>query len=86
MMMNEAVGRVLDETIEAFVMMDLTRLERLDEQIVTLSQSNMLWAENSKQNILEKKRMLETVLQNSEANLAVLTRLHHKNTGFQWAR
>jgi hypothetical protein len=86
MMMNEAVRRVLDETIEAFIVMDLAKLEKLEDHIVALSQSNMLLTENSKQNILEKKRMLEIILQNSEANLLMLTRLHDRNAGSQWAR
>ena len=86
MTMNEAIGRVLTETIEAFIMMDSAKLERLEEQIVALSQSDLVWTEDGRQKVLDKKRVLEVVLQNGESNLLVCTRLRDRNMGYQWVR
>jgi hypothetical protein len=86
MTMNEAIGRVLDETIEAFIMMDSAKLERLEEQIVVLAQSDLVWTEDGKQKVLDKKRVLEVVLQTGESNLLVCTRLRDRNMGYQWVR
>ena len=85
-MTMESIGRVLDETIEAFIMIDSAKLERLEEQIVALSQSDIVWAEDDKQKVLDKKRVLEIVLQNGESNLLVCTRLCDRNMGYQWVR
>jgi hypothetical protein len=86
MTINRALGDILDETVEAFSNLDSARLHSLEQRIVVIAASNVKFkSDEAASLILQKQRQLEIVLQNSQANLDALTRLHARNTRNQWA-
>jgi hypothetical protein len=85
MSIDEAVGNVLDETIQALTDLDFNRLQELEKQISVLAESDTKCSGDSLDLIQAKKRLLELILQNCETNLKALNRLHGRNTRDQWA-
>jgi hypothetical protein len=86
MAIDQAVADVLNETIQALTLSDFNKLEILEERISALADSDAQCSRDSLDSILAKKRLLELILQNCEANLDALNRLHGRNTRDQWAR
>jgi hypothetical protein len=82
---DQAVADVLDETIQALTLLDFNKLEALEKRISAFVWSGAKCNENSLDLILAKKRLLELILQNCEANLNTLSRLHGRNTRDPWA-
>jgi hypothetical protein len=85
MAIDQAVVDVLDETIQALTLLDFNKLQALEKRISALAESDAKCSEDSVYLILAKKRLLELILQNCEANLNALNRLHGRNTRDQWA-
>jgi len=85
MVTDQAVTDVLDETIQALTLLDFNKLEALEKRISAFVRSGAKCNENSLELILAKKRLLELILQNCEANLNTLNRLHGRNTRDPWA-
>jgi hypothetical protein len=85
MAIDQAVVDVLDETIQALTLLDFDRLQILEKRISALAKSDAKCSEGSLYLIQTKKRLLELLLQNCEANLNALNRLHGKNMREQWA-
>jgi len=86
MMIEQTLGDILDETVEAFSNLDSARLHSLEQRMVVMAASNVkLRGDEAAIRILQKHRQLEIVLQNSQVNLEALTRLHVRNTRNQWA-
>jgi hypothetical protein len=86
MTIDQALGNILDQTVEAFSNLDSARLHSLEQRIVVIAASNVKFkSDEAASLILQKQRQLEIVLQNSQANLDALTRLHARNTRNQWA-
>jgi hypothetical protein len=85
MVTEQAVVDVLDETIQALTHLDFNKLETLEQRISAFARSGARCNENSLELILAKKRLLELILQNCEANLNTLNRLHGRNTRDTWA-
>jgi hypothetical protein len=86
MTINQALGAILHETVEAFSNLDSARLHSLEQRIVVIAASNVKFESSEAAALtLQKQRQLEIVLQNSQANLDALTRLHARNTRNQWA-
>jgi hypothetical protein len=85
-MTYQAVGDVIDETLEALACLDVDRLAELEERIGLLAESDTSCGGVHTDSILAKKRALEVVLKNSEENLKALHRLHGRNMGTEWVR
>jgi hypothetical protein len=85
MAIEQAVTEVLDEAIQALTVLDLDKLERLEERVASLVASNDVCRSDGLNTILAKKRLLAMILQNCRSNLNVLNRLHGRNTRDQWA-
>lgn len=86
MTIEQTLGDILDETVEAFSHLDSTRLHSLEQRMVVIAASNVKFeSSGAATRILQKHRQLEIVLQNSQANLDALTRLHARNMRNQWA-
>jgi hypothetical protein len=85
MTIDQAVADVLDETIQALSFLDFNRLQALEKRISAFAESGAKCSGDSLDLILAKKRLLELILQNCDANLKALNRLHERNTRDQWA-
>jgi hypothetical protein len=57
----------------------------LEKRISVFVDSGAKCSRDSLDLILAKKRLLKLILQNFEANLKALNRLHGRNTSDQWA-
>jgi hypothetical protein len=86
MMTCQALGDVLDETIQALAVLDLERLQILEEKITGLAESKFIADESGINAVLAKKRVLELVLHDSASNLNALSRLYGRNTRDPWER
>ncbi|MCU1250933.1 MAG: hypothetical protein JWQ49_3962 [Edaphobacter sp.] len=86
MTINEALAGILDETVTALRDLDSDALDALKQQIVTLAEFREKFEPDAAGLILTKRRLLEIVLQNCQANLDALTRLHARNMRKQWAQ
>jgi hypothetical protein len=84
MAIDQAVGEVLDQTIQALTLLDLNKLQTLERRISAMAESNLKWNRESFPSLLAKKRLLELVLQNCKSNLDALNRLHGRNMRDQW--
>jgi hypothetical protein len=84
MAIDQAVGEVLDQTIQALTLLDLNKLQTLERRISAMAESNVEWNRDSFSSLLAKKRLLELVLQNCKSNLDALNRLHGRNMRDQW--
>lgn len=82
----QAVANVLDKTIEALASLDLKSLQVLEEQTAALAESKLLGDEVGMYVVLEKKHVLELVLDDSASNLNALNRLYGRNTRDPWER
>jgi hypothetical protein len=82
----QAVADVLDETIKALALMDLERLQVLEEQAAALAESKLIGDEAGISAVLAKKRVLELVLDDSASNLNALNRLLERNMRGPWER
>jgi hypothetical protein len=81
----QAVADLLDETIDALAVMDLDRLQVLEERSAALCGVKINYDKNIHP-ILMKKRVLELVLQSSAESLNAMDRLRDRNVRSQWAR
>jgi hypothetical protein len=84
MAIDQAVGDVLDQTIQALSFLDLSKLQALEKRISVIAESSIVWNEDSRFSLLAKKRLLELILQNFKSNLDALNRLHRRNGRDQW--
>jgi hypothetical protein len=85
MAIDQTVADALDETIKALTILDLNRLQTLEERISALAKYSIVCSTGSLSSILAKKHLLELILQNCESNLAALHHLHGRDTRDQWA-
>jgi hypothetical protein len=85
MTIAQELADILDETVQALSNLDSAKLDALEQRIVVLAESNQKY-ESDIGLALPKKRELEIVLQNCQANLDALTRLHARNMRNQWAQ
>jgi len=85
-MTDQPVVDILDETVKALSNLDFAKLEALEQRIVTLAESDVRFERDDSGLLLLKKRQLEIILQNCQANLEALTRLHARNMRNQWAQ
>lgn len=85
MAIEQAVTEVLDEAIQALTVLDLNKLERLEERIASLAASSEACRGAGLNGILAKRRLLAMILENCRSNLNALNRLHGRNTRDQWA-
>jgi hypothetical protein len=85
MAIEQAVTEVLDEAIQALTVLDLNKLERLEERIASLAASREACRGAGLNGILAKRRLLAMILENCRSNLNALNRLHGRNTRDQWA-
>ena len=83
---DQTLTDILDGTIAALTDLDSVALSTLEQQIVALADSECKFEKNAIGLVLAKKRLLEIVLQTYQVNLDVLTRLHTRSTGNQWAQ
>jgi hypothetical protein len=83
-MTDEAVCRVLDETIHALTIFDLNELQRIEAQIATMVKFDPVYVPEPSSPVWKKRRLLEVVLHSCEANLNALHRLHERNARDQW--
>ncbi len=84
-MMEQAVADLLDETIQAFTVFDVERLQLLERKMNTLAKGDLLCDEKSIRRMQEKRRLLGLMLQSCAVNLDALHRLHDRNTREPWA-
>jgi len=81
----QTVADLLDETIDALAVLDLDRLQVLEERGAAISEAKILYEKNN-HSILMKKRVLELLLQSSEESLSAIVRLRDRNVRSQWVR
>jgi hypothetical protein len=86
MTIDQTLAEVLDETIEALSNLDSVKLHALEQRIIALADSNAHHDRGGIELVLPKKRQLEIILQNFQANLDALTCLHARNMRNQWAQ
>jgi hypothetical protein len=84
MAIDQAVAEVLDETIEALSLLDLSRLETLETRIAGLAGSRLVADQSGMDSIRARRDALEGVLHNSASNLNALNRLYGRETRDQW--
>jgi len=82
---DQAAADILDETIRAITVLDLNRLNTLEEKISAMAQYSITCSKGGINTILAKKHLLDLILQNCESNLETLNRLYGRNTREQWA-
>ena len=83
---HQPITAILDETIAALSRFDGARLEVLEQQISTLSRSSFACSSAGVDAILERRRVLESLLRNCDANLNALRRLHPRDRMDPWLR
>jgi hypothetical protein len=86
MTIDQALAEVLDETVKALSELDSMKLLALEQRIIALTKSNAKYDKDGLDLVLPKKRQLEIILQNFQANLDALARLHARNMRNQWAQ
>ncbi len=86
MTIDQPLVDILDKTVKALSSLDFARLEALKQRIMTLAESDVRFGIDDNSLLLLKKRQLEIILQNCQANLEALTRLHARNVRNQWAQ
>jgi hypothetical protein len=86
MAIDRTLVDILDETAEALSKLDVEKLNALERRIVLLADSNANLGRESIGLVIPKKRQLEILLQNCQANLDALIRLHARNMRNQWAQ
>jgi hypothetical protein len=82
---DQAAADILDETIRAITVLDLNRLNTLEEKISAMAQYSITCNKGGINTILAKKHLLDLILQNCESNLETLNRLYGRNTRELWA-
>ncbi|NYF89766.1 hypothetical protein HDF08_001833 [Edaphobacter lichenicola] len=85
MTIDQTVADVFDETIKALTILDLNKLQTLEERIAALAKYSIVCSKGSLSSILAKRHLLELILRNLESNLATLHRLHGRDMRDQWA-
>lgn len=81
---DHALVEVLDETISALRVLDMNRLEALEQQMAGLAGVRLV-ADQPEMNLIRTKRdVLEGVLHNSASNLSALNRLYGRDTRDRW--
>lgn len=78
----QTITEVLDEAIRALTVLDLNKLEHLEQRIAEITAVDR---SNNPDTITAKKHLFAMILQNCRSNLNALHRLHGRNTGDQWA-
>jgi hypothetical protein len=86
MAIDQALADILDETVKALINLDSEKLHTLEQRITALAESNMKYETDGIDLALPKKRQLRIILQNCQANLDAITRLHARNVRNQWAQ
>jgi hypothetical protein len=81
---DHALVEVLDETISALRVLDLSRLETLGRRIAGLAGSRLVADQAEMDSIRVKRDVLEGVLHNSASNLNALNRLYGRDRRDQW--
>ena len=82
----QSLADILDETVTALNNLDSAKLRALEQRIVVLAESNVRYDKDYIGLLMSKKRLLEIVLQNYQANLDALIRLHVRNLRNQWVQ
>ena len=82
---ERSVARVLDETIAALSTLDHERLLSLEERIILLAESGAI-DKVSNPFLLQRQALLKHMLDETQANLAVLSRLHRGDRSDAWVR
>ncbi len=75
---------LLDETISSLSCFDSVRLETLERETMLLA--NVETDQVDIDSVMRKKEVLQTLLENCEANLNVLKRLHARNRMDRWVQ
>ena len=85
--MNEQpLIEILDQTIRAFSLLDLKRLEMLERQVHELAGSRLSTDRAGMDLIRAGRDVLEGVLRNSASNLNALNRLYERDVRDPWER
>jgi hypothetical protein len=82
--MEQTVATILDETIEALSALDHERLASLEKKIQLLADAGAI--SSYAPSVVDRQQILKQLLDETKANLTVLTRLHHGNGGTEWER
>ncbi|WP_263365862.1 hypothetical protein [Edaphobacter bradus] len=77
---------LLDETIEALVRLDSDALLALEQKVSAHSSAPLSLSAETTRSLLRKKRLLGQLLEDTSANLALLSRLHASKEETPWAR
>jgi hypothetical protein len=82
---EQSIATVLDETITALSTLDHERLLSLEERILLLAKSGAI-NNVSMPSLLQRQALLKRMLDETQGNLAVLTRLHRGDGIDAWVR
>lgn len=82
----QAIASLLDDTIGALALLDLDRLQSLEREAEVLACAKPIRDKAGVHTVLEKRCVLERVLNESASNLAALNRLYERRTREQWER
>jgi hypothetical protein len=80
---EQLVITLLGETIEALSVLDHQRLLSLEKKTMLLAKAGMIHRTSS---LLDRQTLLKRMLNETEDNLVILTRLHSGNGNHTWAR
>ena len=81
---EQSLATILDETIEALSVLDHNRLSSLERKIQLLADAGAL--SSCAPSVVERQETLKHLLDETKANLKVLTRQHHGNGWSKWER
>jgi hypothetical protein len=82
---EQSIATVLDETITALSTLDHERLLSLEERILLLAKSGAI-DNGSMPSLLQRQALLKRMLDETQDNLAVLSRLHRDDGSDTWVR
>jgi len=82
---EQSVATVLDGTIAALSTLDHERLLSLQERIVLIAKSGSI-NNGALPSLLQRLALLKRMLDETQANLALVTRLHGREGSSTWAR
>jgi len=82
---DQSVATVVDETIAALSSLDHERLLSLEERIILLAKSGAI-NKDAMPSLLQRHSQLKRMLDETQANLALLTRLRSGDGSNTWAR
>lgn len=82
---DQSLANLLDETIGALSSFDYERLLSLEERIILLAKSEVI-NKDAMSALIQRHSLLKRMLNETQANFALFTRLRSRDENSKWAR